>query len=67
MKECANREENLSHCTCTYPSCERKGMCCECIRYHREAGEIPGCLFPPDIEKTFDRSVRKFIEVMSGR
>ena len=40
-------------------------MCCECIRHHREIGEMPGCLFPKETEKTFDRSVRKFIEVMS--
>jgi hypothetical protein len=63
MKECVNREENLSECTCTYP-CDKKGMCCECIRHHRKIGEIPGCLFPPETEKTFDRSVRKFVEVM---
>ncbi|MCK4335884.1 MAG: hypothetical protein KAW40_04140 [Candidatus Aenigmarchaeota archaeon] len=64
MKECVNREENLSECTCTYP-CDKKGMCCECIRHHREIGELPGCLFPPEVEKTFDRSVRKFVEIMS--
>jgi hypothetical protein len=64
MKECVNREENFSECTCTYPGCPRKGMCCECIRHHRENGELPGCLFPKDIEKTFDRSIRKFVEVM---
>ncbi len=63
MAECANREENVSECTCTYP-CDRKGMCCECIRHHREVGEMPGCLFPSEVEKTFDRSVRKFVEVM---
>ena len=64
MKECVNREENLKECICTYPGCDKKGICCECIRYHRKIGEIPGCLFPPDIEKTFDRSIEKFVEVM---
>jgi hypothetical protein len=24
-------------------------------------GEIPGCLFPPDAERTYDRSVENFI------
>ncbi|MEE9323504.1 MAG: DUF6485 family protein [Candidatus Aenigmarchaeota archaeon] len=66
MKECANRNENMEHCTCTYP-CERKGMCCECIKHHREVGEVPGCLFPPETEKTYDRSVRKFVETMKDR
>jgi hypothetical protein len=65
MKECVNRKENLKFCTCTYVSCSRKGMCCECIRHHREVGEIPGCLFPKEAERTYDRSVEKFIEVMS--
>ena len=64
--ECVNREKNLEHCTCTYPGCSRKGMCCECIRYHRENGEIPGCLFPPEIEKTFDRSARRLAQA-AGR
>jgi hypothetical protein len=65
MTECVNREINLENCTCTYQGCDRKGLCCECIRHHREAGEIPGCLFPKETEKTFDRTVRKFVEVMS--
>jgi hypothetical protein len=60
MKECPNREENLKECGCTYPGCPRKGMCCECIRHHREKGELPGCLFPKEIEKTFDRTKERF-------
>lgn len=66
MTECVNKEKNLESCICTYPGCSRKGICCECIRHHREAGEIPGCLFPKEVEKTFDRSIRKFIET-AGR
>lgn len=61
LMEC-KREENLKDCNCTYPGCDRKGVCCECIRHHRERGELPGCYFPQDAEKTYDRSVRKFIE-----
>ncbi len=61
MKECQNRADNLKSCGCTYPGCVRKGMCCECIRHHRENGELPGCLFPKEAEKTYDRSVRKFL------
>jgi hypothetical protein len=60
--DCPNREENLKGCTCTYPGCERKGICCECIRYHRERGEIPGCLFTKEAEKTYDRTARKLAE-----
>ncbi len=61
--EC-KKEINLTQCTCSYP-CSKKGICCECVRYHRERGEIPGCFFPKDAEKTYDRSIKKFIEVYS--
>ncbi|RLJ04257.1 MAG: hypothetical protein DRP13_02425 [Candidatus Aenigmatarchaeota archaeon] len=61
MKKCPNKERNSQECGCTYAECERKGVCCECIRHHRERGEIPGCLFPKQAEKTYDRSVRNFI------
>jgi hypothetical protein len=25
-------------------------------------GELPGCLFPSEVERTYDRSIEKFIE-----
>jgi len=25
-------------------------------------GELPGCLFSPEVERTYDRSIEKFIE-----
>jgi len=59
--EC-KKEENLKECPCTYPNCSRKGLCCECIKYHRERGELPGCYFSPEAEKTYDRSINKFYE-----
>ena len=61
MVEC-KIEENKKKCNCTYP-CGKKGMCCECIRYHRELGELPACYFPDDVEKTYDRSIENFIKV----
>ena len=60
-KPCPNLEINLSDCGCTYTPCERKGKCCECIRYHWRRNELPGCVFPPEIEKTYDRSVERFV------
>lgn len=63
-KEC-NVEKNKQKCTCTYETCSRKGICCECIAYHNAHNELPGCVFPADAERTYDRSVRKFIQVMS--
>jgi hypothetical protein len=58
--ECPNREENLARCNCTYDPCSRKGICCQCIAYHKRAGELPACLFPDDVERTFDRSIARF-------
>ncbi len=59
--EC-RRKENLEMCTCSYPGCEKKGLCCECVAYHREQGAIPGCFFSAESEKTFDRSIAKFMD-----
>ncbi len=59
--EC-KKEQNLKHCPCSYPDCPRKGICCECIKNHREKGELPACYFSPEIEKTYDRSIEKFIQ-----
>ena len=64
--ECT-QQENLKQCTCTYEPCSRKGKCCQCIAYHRAYGELPGCLFPPEVERTYDRSIRRFVQVYSGR
>lgn len=60
-RHCPNIESNLKDCGCTYPSCEKKGQCCECIRFHRERGELPGCLFPAEAERTYDRSVENLV------
>jgi hypothetical protein len=65
--EC-NQRKNLKQCTCTYASCSRRGLCCECVGYHLKAGELPGCFFPPDAERTYDRSIAHFARlVTSGR
>ncbi|MGQ9678152.1 MAG: DUF6485 family protein [bacterium] len=56
-------KKNLSNCTCTYEPCPRKGKCCECIAYHRRNNELPGCFFPPSAERTYNRSMKFFIEI----
>jgi len=58
--ECPNHKQNIAACTCTYEPCSRKGKCCECIAYHRRAGELPGCVFSKDAEATYDRSATGF-------
>ncbi len=59
---CVNKAKNLEFCNCSY-DCSKKGMCCECIHYHRSKGALPACYFPADAEKTYDRSIEYFIEV----
>jgi hypothetical protein len=59
--EC-KKENNLKDCPCTYSGCSRKGVCCECLKHHLSAGELPGCCFSEKAEKTFDRSIANFIK-----
>lgn len=54
------KQKNVSQCTCTYESCPRKGICCDCIAYHLASRQLPGCCFPPQAEKTYDRSFAAF-------
>lgn len=60
---CTNKEKNLKNCNCTYDPCSRKGICCECLRYHWSSKQLPGCLFPDEYEKTWDRSLSTFIKI----
>jgi hypothetical protein len=62
MKEC-RIEQNLKKCNCTYEPCPRKGVCCECLRYHWAMGELPACLFPDSVERTYDRSLSRFLNL----
>jgi hypothetical protein len=61
MKSCPNQKQNLVSCSCSYDPCSRKGLCCECVMYHRKKGELPGCFFTSEEEKTYDRSIENFI------
>jgi len=59
--EC-QKAKNLENCGCTYPGCENKGLCCECLRYHLASRQLPGCCFPPQAEKAYDRSFKAFAQ-----
>ena len=61
MKECPNQQKNLAKCNCTYEPCPRKGICCECVSYHRDMGQLPACYFTPEVERTYDRSIARFL------
>ncbi|HEX9933635.1 MAG TPA: DUF6485 family protein [bacterium] len=61
MADCANKKNNMSRCNCTYEPCSRKGVCCECLAYHRRSGELPACYFSKEDERNYDRSISHFI------
>lgn len=57
--EC-KKQNNEKSCTCTYDACSRRGLCCECVAYHLKNRQLPGCCFPPEAERTYDRSFEAF-------
>jgi len=65
--DCVNKKKNTDFCLCTYPGCSKKGICCECIRYHLSRDELPGCLFPPEAEATYDRSIEYYVSLHKKR
>ena len=62
--DCPNKEQNLAKCNCTYP-CDKKGLCCECIAYHKKLGELPACYFTAEQERTYDRTVEYYMRCNS--
>ena len=38
--KCINFERNLENCPCTNDECDKKGICCECILFHKENGGV---------------------------
>lgn len=66
MTSC-NKKERANKCPCTYcdengKSCVHKGKCCACIAHHRRNNELPACYFSPGQEKTYDRSIKNYLE-----
>lgn len=53
---CTRTGEN---CRCTYNNkgCPRRGNCCQCVAHHRERGQATACMFTPEGEKMYDRSL----------
>lgn len=65
MRTCT-QDKNLEACNCSYP-CGRKGLCCDCISYHRKMAQLPACYFPADQESGYDRSIGNFIAIVKER
>ncbi len=66
LMEC-RKEQNSGKCACTYSGCPRSGVCCECIEHHLKSRQLPGCCFPPDAERTYDRSFDHFARLVAAR
>ena len=58
------QNKNLESCNCSYDPCSRKGICCECIRYHVRLRKLPACVFPDNAERTYDRSYEHFARLV---
>jgi len=61
--ECPRVQENLKSCICSWSTCAKKGNCCLCLQSHLSSKEVPGCFFTPEIERTYDRSLRRFLSL----
>jgi hypothetical protein len=61
--EC-KKETTLARCNCSWPSCSRKGVCCDCIAYHLRSRELPACAFPASAERTYDRTFEHFARLV---
>jgi len=62
--EC-KKEVNAKKCNCSYAGCPRHGVCCDCLSYHLAKRQLPGCCFPDDAERTYDRSFTHFARLVN--
>jgi hypothetical protein len=60
-------DANQARCPCSYEPCSRKGNCCDCIAYHLKHDELPACVFSPEVEKTYDRSFARFVQLYTSQ
>lgn len=64
--EC-KKKSNEKNCTCSYMSCSKRGMCCDCIASHLRNRELPGCVFSKEAEATYDRSFEHFARLVQEK
>ena len=52
--DCPSYEINIQMCPCTEMDCPRRGICCECIAYHRNSTQWPltACMSTQRLEDT---------------
>ena len=61
--ECSNESKNLAGCGCSYPGCPAKGALLRVFAVSFEKQELPACCFPADVERTSDRSFKRFAQI----
>lgn len=66
LDQCPRTKINTKFCTCTYQGCSKHGLCCECLHYHRQRGELPACYFTEEEERTYNRSIEFFVQRRSA-
>lgn len=64
--EC-KKDKNAERCNCTYPGCDKRGICCECIEYHKSKRQLPACFFPKEEEASWDRTYEHFAELVMNK
>lgn len=57
--EC-KKDRNKEFCGCSHTECGRHGVCCDCLQYHLKNRQLPGCCFPPEVERTDARNFAAF-------
>ncbi|WP_084154161.1 DUF6485 family protein [Maridesulfovibrio frigidus] len=62
LENCSNKVNNAKNCPCTYTNCDKHGLCCDCVQYHRKKDQLPACYFTAEQEKTYNRNIDFFIE-----
>ncbi|SDB51557.1 hypothetical protein SAMN05660653_02554 [Desulfonatronum thiosulfatophilum] len=65
--QCPRIKINTKFCTCTSVDCPKHGLCCECLHYHRQRNELPGCYFTSEEEKSLNRSIEFFVQRRSPK
>ena len=38
------KESNSENCVCAVEDCERRGVCCECMKHHFSKKSLPACM-----------------------
>ncbi len=61
--KCEKFAANVKKCSCTYEPCDKKGNCCACLQYHLGMSQLPACAFPAEVERTYDRSFKRFAQL----